>query len=77
MCRILKCDDYTIFLNVSKTGLPTSSENAQPYHANSPRVLSMIKNTLRYLIHLPVVIKKLKVLHRYSVFFDEATPDEL
>lgn len=37
----------------------------------------MIKNTLRYLIHLPTVIQKLNVLHRYSVFFDEATPEQL
>lgn len=37
----------------------------------------MIKNLARYLAFLPTVIRKAAVLHRHSVFLDEATPEQL
>ena len=37
----------------------------------------MLHNFARYLRHLPIVLKKLAVLHDHSVFLDEATPEQL
>lgn len=37
----------------------------------------MIKNFIRYLTNISDVSKKISILHRYSVFLDEATPKEL
>lgn len=36
-----------------------------------------MRNVLRYIIHLPLVFRKLSVLHRHSVLLDEATPADL
>ena len=36
-----------------------------------------MKNALRYLRHFNTVMAKLRVLHRYSVLLDEATPEQL
>ena len=36
-----------------------------------------MKNILRYLRHLGMVMAKLRVLHQYSVLLDEATPEQL
>lgn len=37
----------------------------------------MIKNFIRYLANIFVVTKKIVILHRFSIFLDEATPKEL
>ncbi|MBE0437379.1 MAG: hypothetical protein IBX56_16430, partial [Methylomicrobium sp.] len=37
----------------------------------------MFINLFRYITNLPVILRKLLVLHRFSVFLDEATPKEL
>lgn len=37
----------------------------------------MIKNLIRYIINIHDVLKKAIVLHRFSIFLDEASPQEL
>ncbi|MGD2118998.1 MAG: class I SAM-dependent methyltransferase [Chromatiales bacterium] len=37
----------------------------------------MISNFFRYLASLPTVLRKIAVLHQFSIFLDEATPEQL
>lgn len=37
----------------------------------------MLTNFARYLLHFPLVLRKLSVLHKHSLFLDEAAPEHL